>query len=153
MLAKKFRWFTTGRGKIAISFAFRGELYSVRGIHHLCDLYGCSELIEDEAGLAVLVRDSVIAARATPIGEQVTSYPGHGVTVVVFAAESHVLLTTWPELRLALIDVFLCGGISSPDAATEHIITALNPQGGVVRRTVERLISAVGAGSSPMAAS
>jgi S-adenosylmethionine decarboxylase len=110
----------------------------MRGIHYLCDLYGCSSLIDDEVGLAALVQASVIAAQATPIGDRVTSYPGHGVTVIVFAAESHVLLTTWPEYRLALVDIFLCGGQSSPEAAAEYIVSRLAPDGSVVRRTIER---------------
>jgi len=113
----------------------------MRGIHHLYDIYGCSSLIEDEERLVALIRGSVLAAGATPLGEEVRSYPGHGVTIIVFAAESHVLLTTWPEYRLAFVDILLCGGRTSPDAAAEQIISALDSKGGVVRHTVERYIS------------
>lgn len=34
---------------------------------------------------------------------------GAGVTGVVLLAESHISIHTWPELRFAAVDIFMCG--------------------------------------------
>ena len=40
---------------------------------------------------------------ATVVGESTVRYVPHGLTIAVFLAESHIVLTTWPEHRLLLI--------------------------------------------------
>ena len=74
----------------------------------LVDARGCAGDLNDAAGLCAALREAVVAAGATPVGEASTRFVPHGVTIALILAESHVILSTWPEHRLALLDVLLC---------------------------------------------
>ena len=65
----------------------------------------------------------------------------HGLTIAVFLAESHIVLTTWPEHRLLLIDTLLCNPDMDADVAIDAIVQLLCPRGEVVRSRVPRRIA------------
>ncbi|MEQ8966813.1 MAG: S-adenosylmethionine decarboxylase [Azospirillaceae bacterium] len=104
------------------------------------ELRGCGAAISDEAAL----RDAAVAAArsagATVIGDHAQRYAEHGLTLVIFLAQSHVMLSTWPEYDLILADVLLCDDTMSVDGAIDALAARLCPDGTVVRSSVERRI-------------
>jgi S-adenosylmethionine decarboxylase len=51
------------------------------------------------------------AGGATVVGERFYAFPNGAVTGVLLLAQSHLTIHTWPELRLANIDLLTCGDI------------------------------------------
>jgi S-adenosylmethionine decarboxylase len=107
----------------------------------LADAYHCEASIEDGEALMAAALAAAAAVGATVIGETTIRYVPHGLTVAVFLAESHLVLTTWPEHRLLLIDTLLCNPDMDPDIAIDEIVRRLCPAGEVVRSRVPRRIA------------
>lgn len=112
----------------------------------LADAYGCEASIEDADALMAAAMAAAKAVGATIVGESTVRYVPHGLTIAVFLAESHIVLTTWPEHRLLLIDTLLCNPDMNPDVAIDAIVERLCPAGEVVRQRIPRRI-----GDSPTA--
>ena len=47
------------------------------------------------------------------------------LAAVLFLAESHILVSTWPEHKSALIDVLLCNDTMDPEVVADVILAAL----------------------------
>jgi S-adenosylmethionine decarboxylase len=109
--------------------------------HILAELYDCLPLIEDEVELASAARTAAQAVGATVVGQCETRYTPHGLTVAVFLAESHVVLTTWPEYRLVLVDVLLCNPDMDYRAVVVRIKARICPAGNMVIHEVMRKIA------------
>ena len=66
------------------------------------------------------------AVGATEVGRAECRYVPHGVTTVLFLAESHILVSTWPEHKSALVDVLLCNDTMDPEVVADcQILAAL----------------------------
>jgi S-adenosylmethionine decarboxylase proenzyme len=52
----------------------------------------------------------------------------HGLTCVLVLAESHLVVSTWPEHHLAHLDLFTCRADAPADEALQPIIEALGSQ-------------------------
>src|ERR1700759_3499916 len=107
----------------------------------LADCYACEASIEHADALRAAETAAAAAVGATVIGEATVRYVPHGLTVAVFLAESHIVLTTWPEHRLLLIDTLLCNPEMDPDVAVDAIVRRLCPSGEVVRQRIPRRIA------------
>ncbi len=91
------------------------------------ELYGCRGPLNDADAL-----ESALRAASSRVGAHVMTasraiYQPHGVTVVLILAESHVVISTWPEHDYALIDLLLCNPDMDPEAAAAEIIRVLEP--------------------------
>lgn len=109
--------------------------------HTLAELYGCVPEIEDEAVLAAAARAAVQAVGATIIGEYEVRYVPHGLTVALFLAESHIVLTTWPEYRLVLLDVLLCNPTMDFNRVVAEIKQRICPTGDMILHEVPRKVA------------
>jgi S-adenosylmethionine decarboxylase len=107
----------------------------------LADCYACEASIEEVDALMAAAIAAAAAVGATVVGESTVRYVPHGLTIAVFLAESHIVLTTWPEHRLLLIDTLLCNAEMDPDVAIDEIVRRLCPAGEVVRQCVPRRIA------------
>lgn len=107
----------------------------------LADCYGCEASIDDAEALMAAAMAAAGAVGATVVGESTVRYVPHGLTIAVFLAESHIVLTTWPEHRLLLIDTLLCNPDMDADVAIDAIVQRLCPKGEVVRSRVPRRIA------------
>ena len=50
-----------------------------------------------------------------------------GITGVIVLAESHINIHTWPEVRFAALDIFMCGK-TNPVAAIPVLENAFKPK-------------------------
>lgn len=93
------------------------------GKHYLVELTGCDPArlrrVED-------VREPFLeAARlsgATLLGSQFHQFEPEGVSAMIFIAESHFALHTWPEHGYAAFDVLTCG-VMEPERAIDSLKT------------------------------
>jgi S-adenosylmethionine decarboxylase len=109
--------------------------------HLLAELYGCSSAISDEKALTEAARAAAEEVGATVIGSYEVRYVPHGMTVAVFLAESHIVLTTWPEFNLALLDILLCNPDMDYTRAAVSIKARLCPNGQMTVHEVPRRIA------------
>ncbi len=107
----------------------------------LAELYGCNRLLDDGEALARIACDAVVAEGATVVGQSEVHYVPHGLTIALFLAESHILLTTWPELDLLLVDVMLCNPQMQCARVLDRIQQAVAPAGRRIDHAVPRALS------------
>ena len=55
--------------------------------------------------------------RATVVRAQFCKFEPQGVSGILFIAESHISVHTWPELGMAAVDIFTCGPKDPKNAA------------------------------------
>ncbi len=80
------------------------------------------------------------AVGAEVVGKAECRYVPHGVTAVLFLAESHILVSTWPEHNTALLDVLLCNDAMDPNQVADvllHALGASSDKRTVVSRVVD----------------
>ncbi len=68
-------------------------------------------VLTDTVELTDVLRAAADAGGATVVGEAFYAFPNGAVTGVLLLAQSHLSIHTWPELRLANIDLLTCGDI------------------------------------------
>jgi S-adenosylmethionine decarboxylase len=108
----------------------------------LADLYRCEPLMDNPAALVKAARMAAEAVGATVVGEHEVRYVPHGLTVAVFLAESHIVLTTWPEYRLTLVDLLLCNPDMDHAKSTAILKQQICPNGEMIVHEVRRRIDA-----------
>ena len=104
------------------------------------DCYGCCGDLNNAELLIKIIEDAALKTGARVIGKSVQSYPLHGLTAVVFLAESHILVSTYPEIKYAVLEVFMCGETLSPEECAKIIIDFLKPR-EVVNSHIVHMIS------------
>jgi S-adenosylmethionine decarboxylase len=88
----------------------------MHGLHLTADLYDCRcdmRWLIDERALGALCLEAVAASGLCAVGQLFHAFPATargpgGVTATVLLAESHLCIHTWPELRGATLDVYVC---------------------------------------------
>ena len=70
-----------------------------------------ASVLTDADELSAALRAAAAAGGATVVGERFYAFPNGAVTGVLLLAQSHLTIHTWPELRLANIDLLTCGDI------------------------------------------
>ncbi|MFJ8690969.1 S-adenosylmethionine decarboxylase family protein [Micromonospora wenchangensis] len=109
-------------------------------IHAAYDLIDCDTLFEaSPVQIMTAMRETCRLLGNTARSELIEPFQPHGVTCVLVLAESHIIVTTWPEYHLAHVDIFTCRADSKPDNAVRPILELL---GGTLAATsrVPRLI-------------
>jgi len=93
----------------------------------IIDAYGCKGTLNDAAELeAALVRGAERVG-ATILSRVRQLYQPHGITAVLVLAESHILISTWPEHRFAVLEIFLCNDQMRPDDVAEEVFQLIRP--------------------------
>jgi len=112
----------------------------MHGLHLTADLHDCqcaNQWLVDAKALGAVCRKAASAAGLQPVGELFQSFPATaggpgGVTATVLLAESHLCVHTWPELRAATLDVYVCNVGADHSAAAhavmECLVTLFEPQ-------------------------
>lgn len=96
----------------------------------IIDAFGCQQDLTNPSiarESASIIKSAANKAGATVIDIHFTEYTIHGFTTVALLAESHIILTTWPELSYASINIYLCNPDMNHEVALNHIISYLKP--------------------------
>ncbi len=72
------------------------------------DCYGCKGDLNNNDRIVQMAEQAAKQVGATVLGKGSVSYPGRGVTAVIFLAESHILVSTYPEYQYAIVEIFMC---------------------------------------------
>ena len=84
-------------------------------------------VLADAPRLRAILQAAAAGGGATVVGEAFHVFPNGGVTGVLVLAQSHLSIHTWPELRLANIDLLTYGDVDA-DAVLDVLRTALRPE-------------------------
>jgi S-adenosylmethionine decarboxylase len=99
-------------------------------IHAVYDVTDCRVPDPDLPDLVHAMRETVGRLGCTILGELPVVFQPHGATCVLVLAESHLVVSTWPEHQLAHMDLFTCRADTDPEHAIAPILVALG--GGVI---------------------
>lgn len=108
------------------------------GVHILADLYGVdSKILSHIRPMKALLDDTIKHAKLTKLSSDYYQFKPFGVSGVVFLAESHISIHTWPEYGLLTLDIYTCGAPESADEAFKYIVHRLKPK-AIDYRRIER---------------
>src|SRR5210317_681596 len=95
--------------------------------HILFTLKGCSAvLLDDESYIRDVIYHASVQCNSTLLALNSHKFSPQGVTCVAMLAESHISIHTWPELGMAVCDVFTCGDHTTPRAGVTYMYEALD---------------------------
>lgn len=95
--------------------------------HILFTLKGCSMvLLDDEQYIRDTVYHASIRCNSTLLALNSHKFEPQGVTCVAMLAESHISIHTWPELGMAVCDIFTCGDHTDPQAGVDYMKMVLH---------------------------
>lgn len=97
------------------------------GKHLIADFYGVEHLDNIELMEQALIEACEIAGATLLHIHLHTFSDGGGITGVALLAESHISVHTWPELKYAAFDAFMCGD-AKPEKAIELLESVFNPE-------------------------
>lgn len=95
-------------------------------IHAVYDVTNCANPNPDLTDLMNAMRETVNRLGCTILGELPVTFQPHGLTCVLVLAESHLVVSTWPEHHHAQVDLFTCRADTNPEDAIKPILSALN---------------------------
>ena len=102
--------------------------------HILFTIKGCKyELLDDELHIRNVLVNAAQLAESTLLDISSHKFDPHGVTAIALLAESHISIHTWPELQMAVCDVFTCGEHTSPASAASYMYTAMEATSHVTK--------------------
>ncbi len=107
-------------------------------VHFLVDAPECDGPLNDGDILIEALRAAAASIGAVEYGQAQVRYVPHGITAIIFLAESHMLITTWPEHDLALVDILLCNESMDVQTAWTKLEEILKPRGRVEMKVVGR---------------
>lgn len=96
-------------------------------------------VLTDSDRLRSILYDGAESGGATVVGEEFYAFPNGGVTGVLVLAQSHLSIHTWPELRLANVDLLTYG-----DVRGEVVLEAIREGLDVERAELTCIERAVG---------
>lgn len=105
----------------------------MQGLHLTADLSDCragTHLMTDANALVAALVAAVQAAGLQALSQLAYQFPASqqgpgGVTATVLLAESHTCIHTWPELRAATLDVYVCNFGGNHSQAAHQLMDAL----------------------------
>ena len=78
-------------------------------------------LLDDEAHIRNVLANAATLSESTLLGIQSHKFQPQGVTAVALLAESHISIHTWPELGMAVCDIFTCGNHTKPKEGVKYM--------------------------------
>jgi len=95
--------------------------------HILFTLKGCSEnQLDDESHIRNVLVKAAQLCKSTLLDVSSHKFDPQGVTAIALLAESHISIHTWPEMGIAVCDVFTCGDHTVPRAGVTYMYESMN---------------------------
>jgi S-adenosylmethionine decarboxylase len=69
---------------------------------------GCRGDLTNNELLTALVRQAAGASGLSVVGETVHAFVPHGLSTALLLAQSHLVLSTWPEYQTVFLDLVVC---------------------------------------------
>ena len=91
------------------------------------DCYGCRGNLNNKDQIIQIAERGAKHVGATVLGNGSVSYPTTGITAVIFLAESHILVSTYPEYRYAIVEIFVCNSEADPGECWTCLYDYLQP--------------------------
>ncbi|MFV9691486.1 MAG: S-adenosylmethionine decarboxylase [Desulfobacteria bacterium] len=107
------------------------------------DCYECKGDLNDKEAIVRMAENAATDVGATVLGKGSVSYPGRGITAVIFLAESHILVSTYPEYRYTIVEIFMSNSRTDPGECWNWLYEYLQP----ARMSVNRGVHYVGDGN------
>jgi S-adenosylmethionine decarboxylase len=87
----------------------------------------CAGPVDDVQALTMACVDTVNEVGLQVVAETTFAFTPHGATIVLLLAQSHLVVSTWPEHRLVIVDVTICGSKTAAAQLWRGIGTLLEP--------------------------
>ncbi len=103
------------------------------------DCYGCKGDLNDKDRIIQIAERAATQAGAIVLGKSSVSYPGRGITAVIFLAESHILVSTYPEYRYAIVEIFMCNSHTDHRKCWSCLYDYLQPAKISINQEIHRI--------------
>ncbi|MBX6752320.1 MAG: S-adenosylmethionine decarboxylase [Micromonosporaceae bacterium] len=90
--------------------------------------HGCRGNLMDNGALVARTREAVERGGLLVVSDVVHTFVPHGLTVALVLAQSHVVLSTWPELQVATADIAACAEAGSTRLVWASLVEYLRPE-------------------------
>lgn len=98
----------------------------------IVDAYGCTENLSDAKGLERFARMAVESVGASVAEVACHRFQPHGLTLCLILKESHCIISTWPEHKLAIVNIFLCNSEMDATKCWSVLKSFLKPSSEVI---------------------
>ncbi|MGH8904007.1 MAG: S-adenosylmethionine decarboxylase family protein [Egibacteraceae bacterium] len=88
----------------------------------------CAGPLENIQALTKACVDAINGVELQIVAETQFAFTPHGATVVLLLAQSHLVVSTWPEHRLVIVDVTICGSKATASKLWRGIKSVLEPE-------------------------
>lgn len=105
----------------------------------IVDAYGCQADLSDLKQLEKAARASVEAVGASIAASTHYAFQPHGLTLCLVLKESHFIISTWPEHKLAIVNIFLCNPGMDAQKCWEIFSQAVQPENVVFHRVCHEI--------------
>ena len=89
------------------------------------DLLDCARPDPDPDQLTDAMHQAVGLLGARVLAQFPVQFPDHGLTCVLVLGESHLTVSTWPEYRMAQVDLVTCRADTGPEDALQPLVDLL----------------------------
>ena len=98
------------------------------------------KIIEDPKEIKRILITAVKKAKNIPLEVVIHKFSPQGITGVVLLAESHIFISTWPEINYVAIDIFSCGEKAMPEKALQYLKKEFKPKKFVIKEIKRGLL-------------
>lgn len=92
------------------------------------DAHNCSGNLDDNDKIMSSLTDGAHQVGADIRRTFIEKFSPQGLTGVLVLAESHIIISTWPENRFACLDILLCNDTMDPEIVWSKIEPILAPE-------------------------
>lgn len=101
---------------------------AIPAIHRLAAVArSCDQNLNDHEGLAAACHRAVATTGLSAVSEAAYAFVPHGFSIALLLAQSHLVVSTWPEYRLATVDLAVCSGARAAQAVWTVLNAYLQP--------------------------
>ncbi len=114
---------------VALSVRMSERVGSTTGdvTHLMIVARDCAGPVGDVHALTTACVDAVGEVGLQVVADTTFAFTPHGATIVLLLAQSHLVVSTWPEHRLVIADVTICGSKTAAARLWRGIGTLLAP--------------------------